>query len=1262
MRRWWLALLGAVGAVAATLGSAPWLASRLASAWVAAAIREAGIADPADPAAIVEVRVQFSWFATQRLELKLRRERGGERLAIAGNAVLSRGAWSLLSGAGTLPVEFDLEVEAIGPLAADLLATLRGDATPPPPPPGARPGGTQPTPPSRWQLLARGAISLRLLDETRGIDLAVRTDRLEFDASQGIGGAVDARIGRVAEWPQLPGRVSGEAAFAASLEAAPGVPELLSRGAAALEAGGIAIEWQGRGVELERGAISLRAEDGLLSIAARLSARVDQAPVEASADLKVRGISQWPSLAEIPLAAIGGEVAIMGLPSELAAAWLPAIAAEGLRDLGPTLAAAVSLPPGPRATALARVSLDHLEAEARLRLDRGIGSMAAESIELTASPSLSFLAAAAGRDGPQPALRVAIRAVAGAVSIGPGERWRAGSVAVDLREIAPLLKALAPVGTIVSGEHASLLVELSEVAGGGTLAELAAQGRSELHGAIGLAMGDGRPPVAVADAILEFFAEPLGDSLALRGGARVDGGSLRLEQRVAGLLRGGEAVPWWRLRPHGRIDLAGVSPSTVAAWLPQARDAIAALPLAPLSLSLLTRSEGDRLEGTLRLEGGAVQLESAVAIDSTQMRLGPASIEATLSQGFLEAVGAELGPRARLAGSLPLRVEVMEIALPPLQELAGAPLPPIAASLAVERMGIELDHAPESSVANEWRRVDLSSAVASARWRPQRGEIDLDGRVAAAAAGRSLGRLEWRGMLRSGDGEWGPSAVEASGELSLLDLDAEALPLAFPELDPRLAELLGGPSSLASRVSWQQGAGEALVQLGSPRTQLAARVSAEASDRGGEPDGGEGGISLGVSVESLRSVLPAAAVVRLLGDGSEGSVEPLAALRVEGAASGWRWSRRDGLELGELSATVGSLPWRVQGAGGPVEWTLPALSIGVAAAAARDTTAVRVASTSDESIRGDLRVRREAVADGGGGSWTLDGAVAAEGLPTALLAAAIDDGGLVEAALGESVSVSIGLASAGRDRGSVQAALRSPAGRLDLPQLRLLPGGAAVPRETPLSAELAFRPQLRRQLLARLNPIFSDIERSDGPIRLSLHATMLPFDGDLSRLDADLRLECGLVRIKPGAALSLPLSLAGDASAAGFDGLVEPLVATVRGGLLRYENFATRFVRSGDGWRQSLIFSGRIDLSKRPPYAEAITTSYPGANLAKFSSELRRLPPEVLDALSIPVTFHGPLGEGERLQYRIDLDVAELLRRGAEAAIPSLLDRLLRPR
>lgn len=1252
--------LGAAGLAAILLTAAPWIASPLASALVVAAVRDAGIADPAST---VEVRVQLSWLGAQRIELKLRRERGSERLAIAGKAMLRRSGWSLLSGAGPLPVEFEIDGEAIGPLAADLFESLRGEAarvatTPSRESPAALP----PSPASRWQLLARGAISLQVLDETRGIDLAIRAERLEFDASQGIGAAVDARVGRVAEWPELPGRVRGEAAFGAPLAAAPGLPELLSRGAAAIEAGGIAIEWQGHGVELDRGLLSMRAEDGLLSIAARLSARVDQAPMEASADLEVRGVAEWPSLAEIPLSAIGGEVALAGVPSGLVAAWLPAVASEGLRDLGSKLAASVSLPTGPRAAAVARVSLDHLEAEARLRLDRGIGSLEAESIEISASPSLSFLAAAAGRDGPQPAGRAAIRSVAGAVSVGPGERWRAGSVSVDLRQVAPLMAALAPSGAIVSGERASLLLELSEVVGGGSIAELAARGRSELHGAIRVARGDGRPPVEVADGILEFFAEPLGSSLTLRGGASVEGGSLRLEQRVAGLFRGGEVVPWWAIRPHGRVDLAGVSPSTVAAWLPEAREAIEALPLSPLSLSLLTRSEGDRLEGTLRLESGDLQLESPVAVDSTQVRLGPASIEATLTQGFLEAVGAELGPRARLAGSLPLRVEVMEIALPPLQELPGDSLPPITASLAAERLGIEVDHAAASSPPGDWRRVDLSSAVATARWRPQRGEIDLEGGVAAAASGQPLGRLEWRGVLRSREGEWGPAAVEASGDLSLLDLDAAALPLAFPGIDQRLSEFFGGPASLASRVSWQQGVGEAFVELGSPRTQLAARLSAEASDRGAGPDGGEGELSLGFAVDSMSSTLPADSVVRLLGEGLDGSLEPLAALRVEGAASGWRWSRRGGLELGELSATVGSLPCRVRGAARPVEWTLPALSIGVAAGAARDTTAIRVASISDESLRADLRVRRDRAAGGEGGSWTLDGRVAIEGLPTTLLAAAFDDGGLLEAALGESLSISIGLASAGRDRGSVQAALRSPAGRLDLPQLRLQAGGAAVPRETPLSAELVFRPELRRQLLARLNPIFSDIERSDGPIRLSLHAAMLPFDGDLSRLDADLRLECGLVRIKPGTALSLPLSLAGDASAAGFDGLVEPLVATVRGGLLRYENFATRFVRSGDGWRQSLIFSGRIDLAKRPPYAEAITTSYPGANLAKFSSDLRRLPPEVLDALSIPVTFHGPLGEGERLQYRIDLDPAELLRRGAEAAIPSLLDRLLRPR
>jgi len=250
----------------------------------------------------------------------------------------------------------------------------------------------------------------------------------------------------------------------------------------------------------------------------------------------------------------------------------------------------------------------------------------------------------------------------------------------------------------------------------------------------------------------------------------------------------------------------------------------------------------------------------------------------------------------------------------------------------------------------------------------------------------------------------------------------------------------------------------------------------------------------------------------------------------------------------------------------------------------------------------------------------------------------------------------------GPAQGELRARLESTQGRIDLPRLAITAEGAVIPQDAPLVARLDLSPALRSRLLSNLNPIFADLERTDGPLRLSMHATRLPLDGDRSRLDADLRLETGAVRIRPGLALSLPLMLAGDASAAGFDGLIEPLVGRVREGLLTYEGFTARFVRSGDQWRQTLVFSGRIDLAATPPFAQAITTTYPGSNLARFSSDLRRLPPGILEALTVPVTFSGPLDGSEPLKYRLDLDVAEILRRGAEAALPDLLDRFLRPR
>jgi hypothetical protein len=185
------------------------------------------------------------------------------------------------------------------------------------------------------------------------------------------------------------------------------------------------------------------------------------------------------------------------------------------------------------------------------------------------------------------------------------------------------------------------------------------------------------------------------------------------------------------------------------------------------------------------------------------------------------------------------------------------------------------------------------------------------------------------------------------------------------------------------------------------------------------------------------------------------------------------------------------------------------------------------------------------------------------------------------------------------------------------------------------------------------------------PIRIRMWECSIPRAGvGLDRLNGRMRVDFGRGRFVPDGVLERILVAFGDAAADGFDGFADPLIATIRQGQVSYENFAVRFVPYQDGWRNTLTFAGRIDLVRSPAFGE-FTAAYPASSLAAYSAEIRKVPPEVLAALTVPMTLYGPL-DGEALKVRIDFDFGKLLEEGVKAGVREgarrLFEDLLRPK
>ncbi len=284
---------------------------------------------------------------------------------------------------------------------------------------------------------------------------------------------------------------------------------------------------------------------------------------------------------------------------------------------------------------------------------------------------------------------------------------------------------------------------------------------------------------------------------------------------------------------------------------------------------------------------------------------------------------------------------------------------------------------------------------------------------------------------------------------------------------------------------------------------------------------------------------------------------------------------------------------------------------------------------------------------------------------------------------------------------TVEATVRSPApGSADAvasvtsrfltvraPAVALRGGVVTVAPAAPVVAEFIPTPPVRRHWLGSLNPVLRDIRLKDErtPIRLEVTSLAYPLDGDYARLSGDVRLTVGGVlfdRAVKNESLDF-MNVFRASSPAPVEGIVNPLVVTVRKGQLSYKDFDIGIDRQGDAWKTRLVFDGDIDLTRTPPFARAITANYPLGSVARDA--IGKLPgddgaplADVLstvtlgagDAVMVGVKFSGPLGtvNGKTVPLKstanLKLDGKALekgLQKAGEKAIDALGD-LLRKR
>ena len=246
-------------------------------------------------------------------------------------------------------------------------------------------------------------------------------------------------------------------------------------------------------------------------------------------------------------------------------------------------------------------------------------------------------------------------------------------------------------------------------------------------------------------------------------------------------------------------------------------------------------------------------------------------------------------------------------------------------------------------------------------------------------------------------------------------------------------------------------------------------------------------------------------------------------------------------------------------------------------------------------------------------SATLALSAKIDGLHTAVIDGLADMGGLLVAALGPRIDAVAVADNFSRESGTLRMRIKATNGWLN-GTVAGRDNALVVDAKEPIQAELEFTPALRERLLYNINPIFADIRTIEQPIRVTISATSIPLDGDVSRLDADLQLTVGKVEFDSGSDALVLLTIANATNARTLPGEIEPIRAEIRKGLLTLTQFTVKIDK------YTLIYTGTIDLNTR--YVD-LRTEIPLDGLAGTFHELEGHTGDI----SIPVLYRGPFGD-----------------------------------
>lgn len=835
-------------------------------------------------------------------------------------------------------------------------------------------------------------------------------------------------------------------------------------------------------------------------------------------------------------------------------------------------------------------------------------------------------------------------------------------VTVRVLDVSPLLSAIAPAGlTARPGGTATLTVSGLRLGLGG--------GESAPEARATLALADLAAETDAGGALLVDRLDLAGGVLGGSGVIEVNGSASFAGQPLlaAGRLTAADLVGVdGRIRLlrsvlSGRVDLTGVPVALAELTAPRT--------VAEVGVELI----GTTVDAALIAESGRVEFRAGDAAGRLMVQAhgdlggGGASVRGGLvrlvvdperaRQAQLRRVqnGRDPGPRLTAPAEVGVTFTGFEIASDDAVRLGGSSTVRVEASGALTGLALGTETGPDGSPVVR-----------------RSGELGIDGLliesvvpVGALAGGESA---ELRGTVRgvlsgrggqpmgrvSGDLAAGFASGSLDGavtvDLRMSDIDTGALDEALLT-DGLLSGAVGARGAVSGRLGGIAEAGavrDAGLELSveSPRLRTLEAVTLDVrADR----------VTLSRPASLVWTVDPVFATRHLLH-------QEAGAERVRLGERSEVTVRLDALSLGRgadpldpgifaASGRVGApslaVQWLREGAEawdaaeiGPLSGTVAADSGGVL------TVSLDLAQGTDHRIDADATIHPPHGAEGGP---SVDVLIEAPRLPTMLVDGALDlSGGLAEL-VGPTTTLRVFAQGLSRESGKLNVSANGDrAGATVIGEVR----GGVFRATEPITAEVnAIRPELGARL-SRVVPVLGEVTKQieDGPATARIENLSLPLDGPnpVSGLEADFSIDIGTARFRTSSAFGSILRLAQQRAEGEVGRRVEPMVGSVRGGVIRYERFSVplgEFTLRSEGSYD--LGTSHVDVTTFVPVG-ALSDQAMGVLNTGLGSQLARIIPGLERLTMIPWRVKGPPGG---LSVQPDLDT---LRRDLTRALNPL--------